>query len=100
NFNKMFGANGEPRLSLVFMVIVIVLIVGIDWGSSEIINNLNVRTMSDARLSVLLIGAGTGAAITALLFLALKFSNSPLQKGGQQMMYQQQPPYNQYPPRY
>ena len=101
NFNKMFGTNGEPRLSLVFMVIVIVLLVGIDWGSSEIINNLNVRTMSDARLSILLIGGGTGALVTALLFLALKFSNSPLQRGGgQQMMYQQQPPYNQYPPRY
>lgn len=98
NFNKLFGANGEPRLSLVFMVIFIPVWVGIDWGFAEIANNMQYNTITDARLFVALIGGAQGAVATVLIFLALKFSNSPLQKGGGQMMYQQQPPYGQYPP--
>jgi len=100
NFNKLIGTNGEPRLSLIFMAAVAIAWVGISWGATEIAKGLRITSIENARLSVILIGAGTGAAITALLFLALKFSGSPLQKGGGQMMYppQQPPPYNQYPP--
>ncbi|MCL4254646.1 MAG: FHA domain-containing protein [Anaerolineae bacterium] len=88
NFNKFFGANGEPRLSIIFMVIVAILWVAISWVSTEIASNSlqNARDFSGLRLTVSLIGAGTGAAITALLFLALKFSGSSLQKGGNQIM--------------
>ncbi|MDX2075750.1 MAG: FHA domain-containing protein [bacterium] len=102
NFNKLFGTNGEPRLSIIFMLIVAALWVGISWGANEIATNVleDATDVTSIRFTVALIGAGSGALITALLFLALKFSNSPLQRGGQQMMYQQQPPYNQYPPRY
>lgn len=99
NFNKLVGTNGEPRLSLIFMLAVAIAWVGISWGATEIAKGLRITSIENARLSVILIGAGTGAAITALLFLALKFSGSSLQKGGSQMMYPpQQPPYNQYPP--
>ncbi len=98
NFNKLIGTNGEPRLSLIFMLAVAIAWVGINWGALEITRSLRITSNDNARLTVILIRAGTGLAITALLFLALKFSGSPLQKGGSQMMYQQPPPYNQYPP--
>jgi hypothetical protein len=97
NFNKVFGANGEPRLSFVFMMIVILGWIGIDWGAVAI---LDIITVSDGRLIAILISASRGVATVALLYISLKLSNSPLQKGGGQMMYQQQPqpPYGQYPP--
>lgn len=101
-FNKLFGANGEPRLSIVFMVIVATIWIGISWLSNQIASDAIMRSgdIQSVRLTYVLIGAGSGAALVTLLFLSLKFSNSPLQRGGGQMMYPpQQPPYhNLYPP--
>ncbi len=100
NFNKLFGANGEPRLSLIFMVIVIVAMVGISWANSEIATRilLDVDDISTGRIALALLGAAQGASLALLLFMSLKLSNSPLQKGNAYPPAYS--PYGQYPPQY